>query len=302
MLKSVKLAEESRTRYIDECPGINRTDIQIALSLGPFGASLPTTQEYDGFYPPPYGPKEYSTDGVNCNAFDDNGDATRKSIGALESFHFERLNVFACNPESWKTIDYVAFETVPLVREVKAIRKAMARLQEEFVKQGRGADYMKPWWISHTFPDGQFPEVERPGGPKLSARQIVVGALEKKQDTDNGGVHDLVPTGLGINCTNLRFLRLHVAKMGLEMANLSDKNTRRPFLVIYPSGGEVYDPISRSWNLEDGEETNSEVWAEELCSVVMAIAKEDIWDGILVGGCCRVGPEKIRALSEILNL
>jgi homocysteine S-methyltransferase len=70
MLESVRLADLARTRFIEEQGGIlTSSDIIIALSLGPYGASLFPAQEFEGFYPPPYGPKAYSASEMNCNSF-----------------------------------------------------------------------------------------------------------------------------------------------------------------------------------------------------------------------------------------
>lgn len=38
------------------------TCVEIALSLGLYGATLSPAQEFDGLYPPPFGPRGFSVD------------------------------------------------------------------------------------------------------------------------------------------------------------------------------------------------------------------------------------------------
>ncbi|KAJ6616686.1 hypothetical protein B0H10DRAFT_2036588 [Mycena sp. CBHHK59/15] len=66
--------------------------VKIALSLGPFGAGLSPAQEFDGFYPPPYGPSAYSEASLNRNAFAAGEEAQEaEATEALARFHFDRL-------------------------------------------------------------------------------------------------------------------------------------------------------------------------------------------------------------------
>ena len=52
-------------------------------------------QEFDGFYPPPYGPKTYSAGGNNTNAFPpEDVDQEKGAEDALCSFHLDRLKLF----------------------------------------------------------------------------------------------------------------------------------------------------------------------------------------------------------------
>jgi homocysteine S-methyltransferase len=292
MLKSVALASDAKWRFIEEHTEVQPSEVKIALSLGPFGTTV--SQDYDGVYPPPYGPKEYTAEEINTNTFRaDELERVERSIQALASFHLERLNVFSDHALTWGMIDHLAFETVPLAREVKAIRRAISRLKEALAGQGREAD-MKPWWISCTFPSGRFPDGD--AASPLSAQQVAAAAFESTPSTRADAVQDLIPTAFGINCTPLKSSRALVHEMGLEVAKLKDRSLPAPMLVIYPNNDAVYDPSSRSWRSGGGEMTG-EVWATELSSLVKEVVQEGVWDGVLVGGCCKVGPDKIRALS-----
>jgi homocysteine S-methyltransferase len=295
MLKAVRLAEEARTIFkADNTDVNNQSDIKIALSLGPFGASLTPAQEFDGCYPPPYGPKEFSVHGNNYNSFGQDTGAELDSINALAQFHFERLQVFANEPDAWRTIDIIAFETVPLVREVKAIRLAISWLQRELVTRDANPNF-KPWWISCVFPSGQCPETRSAGGPNMTAWDIVAAAV---QHTDTVSIP--IPTGVGANCTSMDFISTITTEMTQAVADFCDRRQRVPWLILYPNGGDIYDPISRTWLVQ--EQAKKQAWAPRFRMIVDDLARSgaigDIWGRIMVGGCCRTGPDTIRALSD----
>jgi homocysteine S-methyltransferase len=280
MLKSVKLANEARRRFVEERDDINGDDVRIALSFGPYGASLSPAQEFDGFYPPPYGPKEFSKEEDNCNAFDDEV-AIENSVSGLTQFHLERLRVFARSPEAWIGIDCIAWETVPLTREIRAIRKAVGLLQQE-------ENFTKPWWISLVFPDGRYPETELPGGQNLNVRQVAEVAMGNQSPSNP------LPKGVGLNCMQVEHFPVLLRELQEAVDNIWEKGMDRPWLVMYPNGGDVYDPVTRSWQIR----SSVDAWADNL---VGTITKQPTWGGVLVGGCCRTGPEEISALYELLS-
>jgi homocysteine S-methyltransferase len=299
MRKSISLADEARRRFCDENQDVVPTDIHIALSLGPFGATLSPTQEFDGFYPPPYGPKGYTATGDNLNSFSGEHESEVESEEALALFHLRRLRVFASDSLVWESIDCVCFETIPLAREVRAIRKAVSSLYSELAMIENQGQRMKPWWTSFVFPDGRCPE--RSGGCSISVLQVVQAALMTLGDGNNAD-EVLRPNALGINCTRMEFLNHILTELGRAVeCLLEDKG--RPWLVIYPNGGDAYDMATGKWRIVDGEalETKSRTWAQELVAIVRQEANGKIWDGIVVGGCCRAGPVEIHELSELLN-
>ncbi|KAI0332294.1 Homocysteine S-methyltransferase [Cubamyces sp. BRFM 1775] len=293
MLKAVELATEARRRFLDEARQENHRsessatspplpDVKIALSLGPFGATLYPAQEFDGIYPPPYGPNLSSTQ-TKTNAFEDTleGQAQEQAaMDALTEFHYERLCIFAENREAWDAIDFVAFETVPLRREVYAIRRAMAharRLQ------------MKPWWISNDYPDGHFPEAKREG-EHLTAADVAKAVLHE----DVGAA----VWGMGINCTGLKFLPELLKEARKAAKGYLGRYGRRPWLVLYPNRGDVYIPETQSWR-KMGKEGSQ--WAKELCMVVQEGMRSGDWEGCIAGGCCKTGPEEIAGLVKELH-
>ena len=105
-------------------------------------------QDFYGFYPPPFGPKGPSDDKRERQYSivlppplaiwaSSPSSKRRKAIEALAGFHLWRLRAVASDAEACKLVDYVAFETVPHLRELRAIKVAMARFDAE--TRGRGS-------------------------------------------------------------------------------------------------------------------------------------------------------------------
>ncbi|KZT04271.1 Homocysteine S-methyltransferase [Laetiporus sulphureus 93-53] len=293
MCKAIKLAAEARRRFVNEQADsgawATARRINIALSLGPFGATLSPAQEFDGFYPPPYGPRGYSEDGKNCNAFQDTQEGRRleeEAIDALTAFHLERLRVFTEDRDVWDLIDFIAFETVPLTREVKAIRRAVGMLQNE-----TGVAEMKPWWIGTVYPGGRFPEERTQGGERLRACDVAEAALGQK-----GRIQTPHPWGLGINCTEPKYLGGLLQEMTSAVGHILN-GKQKPWLVVYPNRGDAYDPATQTWSTGEPPAVG-EGWARRLCEMAQPILKQEVWHGVIVGGCCKTGPAEIAALAR----
>jgi len=114
MQKAVALAAEARSRFEHDAGPGPAGEVKIALSLGPYGATLTPGHEFDGFYPPPFGPQAYSPGGRNRNAFTA-AEASQESVAidALTDFHLQRLRVFANDLTTWARVDCIAFEDDP---------------------------------------------------------------------------------------------------------------------------------------------------------------------------------------------
>ncbi|KAJ7122052.1 Homocysteine S-methyltransferase [Mycena crocata] len=298
MSKCVQLTVEARSRFCDEREastdrlGPDDHGAKIALSLGPFGAGLTPAQEFDGYYPPPFGPQGYTYGGDNYNAFAKDEEGQKKeedAAAALARYHFERLCIFADDEATWDSLDFIAFETVPLLREIRAIRMAMATLEERRVKR-------KPWWISFVFPAGKFPETAGQGDARVSVQSVVAAALQKPDPAASSG-HLPSPSALGINCTETEMIPGILADMEGAVQAFWAHAQYRPWLILYPNGGDVYDPVSQTWVVQD----KGGVWAEKLGAIVAKITQRDsAWAGVVAGGCCRTGPEDIGLLSTKL--
>ena len=99
---------------------------RVALSLGAYGATMIPSQEYSGKY-----------------------DGERMSVSGLKEWHLKRLRAFAPSSEAgagaarsysldeeerrkcWENVDLVAFETLPLLHEITAVRQVMYELEAE---------------------------------------------------------------------------------------------------------------------------------------------------------------------------
>jgi S-methylmethionine-dependent homocysteine/selenocysteine methylase len=68
-------------------------------------------------------------------------------------------------------------------------------------------------------------------------------------------------------------------------------------LLLYPDGGKEWDPIAREF--KPGGMSIHE-WTASVREAVLAAGGEEgkeVWDEIVVGGCCNTGPEHITLLG-----
>ncbi|GJE93420.1 homocysteine S-methyltransferase [Phanerochaete sordida] len=284
MRKAVTLAQTAKTRFLAERSDVRPGDVHIALALGPYGATL-HANEFDGLYPPPFGP------GGSHNHFAPGEDALcAQSIQALESFHLDRLRVFAGDAQTWDALDWVAFETLPLAREVTAVRRAMRVLLGELAARPDACG-RKRWWISTVHPSGVFPGRASDGGVMTAG--AVARAVLGRADPALA-----VPDGVGVNCTGVRHLPGLLAEVAAAVAE--ECGDAKPWLVLYPNGRE-WDVTAQSWvALGAGEEDAAEAWATALAEAAAPYAgQHDIWQGLILGGCCKSGPKEISALAQL---
>src|SRR5204863_9749991 len=99
-----------------------RDDGLVALGLGAFGATMVPSQEYSGAY-----------------------SAEMDTWQGLYEFHLERIMTFVARDATLAEIDIVAFETLPVVPEVKAVRDVLTTVQDRGVRL--------KYWISCVFPN-----------------------------------------------------------------------------------------------------------------------------------------------------
>ncbi|KAF8269262.1 Homocysteine S-methyltransferase [Lactarius quietus] len=311
MRSSVALAAEARRRFAAESH-VPTDSIKIALSLAAYGASLPLPHEFDGFYPPPYGPQAYVHHSTNDPSALPNRNAFRaderaqeaQSEAALAAFHLERLRAYATDAQTWRSIDVLAFETIPLAREVRAIRRAVAALEDD----GLAPEERKPWWVCAVYTGGEFPEQRLcgDGGEQLSARDVLTayfGDIDVHSTAGGGGesARYAVPHAFGVNCTAVA----HVAKAVAAVSDALEETGaggRKPWLVLKPNGGQTYDMDTCKWGWYGGEvHTQGDEWAGKLGDIVRAATNKGVWGGILVGGCCKTGDDELRALAKVLD-
>ncbi|KAE8415213.1 Homocysteine S-methyltransferase [Aspergillus pseudocaelatus] len=262
--------------------------VKVALSLGPYGATMsPVGAEYTGLYP-----------------------EEMNSESKLREWHARRLCVFVDETGSWDNFEYIAFETVRRADEVRAIRGAMSDVLADMY-QGQGPDAeknqwamgkKKPWWICGVFPEEEVDEED--------VRAWVCAAVGTQEGET--GVYLPRPWGIGVNCTRIGNVGRIISIMQDELRNLDELGTKgyvdewdsvtgRPWLVLYPDGtnGEKYDPVTKTWVATDtGKETRP--WDEIYWDVVQGLPK-GAWEGVVMGGCCRAGPEQIATLRRRID-
>ncbi|KAK3393331.1 Homocysteine S-methyltransferase [Podospora didyma] len=245
---------------------------QIALSLGPYGATMIPSTEYSGVY-------------------DDEG------VRNLSSWHYQRLMLFAKVPKLLSRINLVALETIPRIDEIIVVRKMISEQRSRFSGSsgdkiiGKLPQNCLPMWISCVYPgeDERLPD----GG---SVEDAVAAMLSSE-------VSAYVPWGIGINCTKVGKLASLVKRYEKAVQGLIDTNilVDWPSLVLYPDGtnGEVYNTTTKTWELPEGRKAPEVPWEIQLAEVVNATMSRGEWRSILVGGCCKSTPSDIKRLREL---
>lgn len=200
---------------------VQRTAASIALSLGPYGACMIPGQEYSGKY-----------------------DAEHDNEEALYRWHLERLQLFmdATDQGLFSRVQYIAFETIPRLDEIRAVRRAIHSIA--------GDSIIPPFWISCVFPNK---DETLPDGSSIE--QVVTAALAPMQDGAR-------PWGIGINCTKVAKLPGLVDRFGGFVRKIMLEDTPAaavPTLVLYPDGtnGEVYNTLTQQWEKKE-EDTSQE--------------------------------------------
>ncbi|CAJ2500847.1 Uu.00g037000.m01.CDS01 [Anthostomella pinea] len=193
----------------------------IALSLGPYGATMIPSQEYSGRY-----------------------DVEHDSVERLVEWHCDRLGLFAEVEQICARVDFLAFETVPRLDEIRAIRKLFARRPSSpELADNAGSLGNMPYWISCVFPGDDYTL------PDGSSVDQVIGALLDSENADH------LPWGIGINCTRIAKIPQLVRMYESAVCKLASAGQIKawPSLVLYPDGtnGEVYDTVTKAWQAPD---------------------------------------------------
>jgi homocysteine S-methyltransferase len=232
----------------------------VALSLGAYGATMIPSTEHTGGYPAEMG----------------------NSL-ALEQWHAQRMRVFEGDETTWREIDLVAFETLPRVDEIDAVRGAMARLSKQ-----------KPFWISCVFPND---DEKLPDGSEVM--DVVRAMLGQASSEPARMSFQPVPMGVGINCTKVQKLRSLISKFEDAAASI---DLPLPHLVLYPDGANdsVYDTMTQKW-IPSKNSSGVRQWDEEMFDVMQEVRERDKWVGTIAGGCCKTSPRNIARLRKRID-
>lgn len=200
---------EIAVRVAEEAKG-SHEQVKIALSLGPYGACMIPGQEYSGKY-----------------------DDLHNDEDALFQWHLDRLRLFMeADGDLLSRVEYIAFETLPRLDEIRAVRRAM-----------HTAGLTVPFWVACVFP-GTEPYYIHTLPDGSSIEEVVTAALAPMGD-------GVAPWGVGINCTKTHKLPHLVELFGDSISKLLAKDDIQtvPTLVLYPDGtnGEVYNTTTQKW-------------------------------------------------------
>ncbi|KAJ4418883.1 AdoMet-homocysteine methyltransferase [Neurospora sp. IMI 360204] len=234
----------------------------VALSLGPYGATMIPSTEYSAKYDPEH-----------------------QDVQSLEKWHKERLHLF--KDVDTKQVNYIAFETVPRLDEIVAIRNLLSADKIPTSLRER------PVWISSLYPND---DEKLPDGSTVE--EVVKAVLTHKEGLET-------PWGIGINCTKVEKLDSLVKRYEDAIQTCIDNREPMdwPSLVLYPDGanGEVYNTATKTWELPPGQKQPEAPWEATLANVVGAARQRGKWKSIIVGGCCKASPEHIRKLRKTLQ-
>jgi homocysteine S-methyltransferase len=193
------------------------------------------------------------------------GDLGDDVVSRLRAFHRPRLEILV-----EAGVDVLAVETIPSLTETEALVAELAELNH-------------PSWLSLTTvigPDGVVRT--RRGEPAEQAFALAAG------------VDSII--AVGVNCTE---------PVGLAAAiEVAAKASGKP-VVAYPNSGEGWDAETRSWTgaaaTGSGESRSSDRSGDSGTSGSFEVSDVEGWlaaGARLVGGCCRVGPDAITALTR----
>ncbi|KAH8706012.1 putative homocysteine S-methyltransferase [Talaromyces proteolyticus] len=244
----------------EQAVGARRT--KIALSLGPYGATMSPGQEYSGQY-----------------------DAEHDNENALYNWHVDRLQLFLeADHQLSGRVAYIAFETLPRIDEIRAVRKAVHAVGLTSI----------PFWISCVFP-GKGKAL--PDGSSIE--EITAAAIAPMRDGAS-------PWGIGINCTKIHKLAGLIDSFGDSVTKMiaTGQIQAAPTLVLYPDGtnGEIYNTLTQKWEKPDGLAAGYErdmiPWEIQFSRVLDEARTKCHFQSFLVGGCCKATSDDIERLAR----
>ncbi|KAI0600343.1 Homocysteine S-methyltransferase [Biscogniauxia sp. FL1348] len=263
-------------QYLDRAVSIaeqvKAPSASVALSLGPYGACMIPSQEYSGQY-----------------------DAGHSSAEELLGWHLDRIRLFDQVGNLPNRIDFLAFETVPRLDEIKAIRSLFARSTTSSLAESSVLRKNVPYWISCVFPGTDY---TLPDGSTVD--QVIEALLAPESPGQ-------LPWGIGINCTQVAKLPELIRRYHSSVSRLVDAGRLEtwPNLLLYPDGtnGEVYDTTTKTWRQPENGAAPTAPWERQLADIVANALDMQCWRSVVVGGCCKATHADISKLrSAILHI
>lgn len=87
---------------------------------------------------------------------------------------------------------------------------------------------------------------------------------------------------IGVNCTSPAYIS--------ELIHSLKRKSGEKKLIVYPNTGAIYQPVSKTWS-QLSESASCEVMVSEWINLGADI----------LGGCCGIGPEQIKAMGKSMN-
>ncbi|KAK4173871.1 putative homocysteine S-methyltransferase [Triangularia setosa] len=235
---------------------------EVALSLGPYGATMIPSTEYNG---------EYDVD------------PSLAMVDKLFAWHNERLGLYEKSPGLLSNVSYIAFETIPRFDEILAIRRLLDTRA-----------LAVPVWISVLFPgdDDKMPD-------GTSVEDAVAGMISSefgRSAPQFVGINCTRVSKLGGLVR--KFTK---AVEGLVAVGAVSHWPGLVLYPDGTREGERYNTKTKEWEISgegSGQEREEMSWEHQLAKVVKETRTSGHWSSILVGGCCRTTPENISRLRE----
>lgn len=255
----IKTAIEDSVRIVEKA---RQPHAQVALSVGPYGATMRPSQEYSGQY-----------------------DSGMNNLDALYHWHHRRLKTFVEAIEDFTSrVSFVALETIPRADEIKAVRLAM-----EDIPEFSGTRY----WISCLFP-GE--EDTLPDGNTVEA--VVEAMLDPQISSSIPWAIGINCTKVWKLHSLLVSYGSSIKKM---LQNTRIREWPALVLYPDGTNGEVYDTTLKEWVLPEGVESQGRAsWESQLADLVTEARDRGQWPTIIAGGCCMASAEHIRRLRNTL--
>lgn len=248
---SVRIAEDAKQAHA-----------QVALSVGPYGATMRPSQEYSGQYDP-----------------------KMNHLDPLYQWHLVRLRAFVESIADFhRRVGFVALETVPRIDEIKALRMAMANCPE-FAKI--------PFWISCLYPGDS---------DTLPEGTTAEDAVEAMLSTGVTGAVPWGIGINCTKVWKLQSLVEKYESTIQKMLEKGEIDTWPSLVLYPDgTNGEIYDSSLKEWVLPNGGiKEGGGSWEDQVADIVRGTRKRGRWPTVVVGGCCMASAEHIRRLRRTL--
>ncbi|CAG8469492.1 16384_t:CDS:2 [Acaulospora colombiana] len=146
-------------------------------------------------------------------------------------FHRSRLETFL---PKFPEIDLIAFETIPSLQEAEVICKLLndQRYQKADLSPNQSVPPLLPCWISFSCKNGSL----------VSHGEELISCVRLCCKVE-------CIVGVGINCTKPKSIANLVSIVREELNALGNSEK---FVICYPDGGCIWDPVRKVWDLSTG--------------------------------------------------